>query len=82
MAEWQAKGYKNYRWIVADPELLGGQLALRGTRISVSLVLECLANGMTLGEINEAFDEQITQEILADVLSAASEVTNSFHVAA
>ncbi len=23
-ANWQGKAYKNYRWIVKDPELLGG----------------------------------------------------------
>ena len=26
--------YKNYRWIVADPDLLGGKLAIRGTRLA------------------------------------------------
>lgn len=25
--DWQAAVYKDYRWIVADPELLGGTLA-------------------------------------------------------
>jgi len=35
MPDWSPKGYKNYRWIVADPELLGGKLAVRGTRLAV-----------------------------------------------
>lgn len=30
--------YKNYQWIVADPELLGGKLAVRGTRLSLALI--------------------------------------------
>ena len=55
MSEWQPAKYRDYRWIVADPELLGGRLALRGTRLSVSLILECLANGMTFEDINEAY---------------------------
>ncbi|MGI8965205.1 MAG: DUF433 domain-containing protein, partial [Limisphaerales bacterium] len=34
-------------WIVADPEHLGGSPRVRGTRISVSLILESLAAGMS-----------------------------------
>jgi len=33
------KPFKDYRWIVADPRLLGGKLAVRGTRFSVSFIL-------------------------------------------
>ena len=46
MSGWQPAAYKDYQWIVADPDLLGRKLAIRGTRLSVSLILECLANGM------------------------------------
>ncbi len=53
MLNWQPSAYKDYQWIVADPQLLGGKLAIRGTRLSVSLILECLAGGMSLEEINE-----------------------------
>ena len=82
MADWQPAAYKDYRWIVADPDLLGGKLAIRGTRISVSLILECLANGMTLDDINEAYDHVLSQEALSEVLQVASKLTESFHVAA
>src|SRR5258707_15888120 len=37
------RAYKNYSWIVCDPALLGGKLAVRGTRLSVALILECLS---------------------------------------
>ena len=74
--------YKNYRWIVADPELLGGKLAIRGTRLSVALILECMANGMSLEDIDEAFDCAFPHEALPEVLRVASELTDSFHVAA
>lgn len=50
MSDWQPRRYKEYEWIVADPELVGGKLAIRGTRLSVALILECLANGMSLEE--------------------------------
>ena len=49
-------GDKEYQWIVADPLLLGGKLAIRGTRLAVSLILECLASGMSLDDIDQSFD--------------------------
>jgi uncharacterized protein (DUF433 family) len=82
MSEWQPAAYKDYRWIVADPRLLGGKLAIRGTRLSVSLILECLAGGMSLQDIDEAFDRAFPHEALPEVLKVASELTDSFHVAA
>jgi uncharacterized protein (DUF433 family) len=82
MSDWQPAPYKGYGWIVADPQLLGGKLAVRGTRLSVSLILECLASGMSLEDIDEAFDHSFPHEALPEVLKVASELTGSFHVAA
>jgi uncharacterized protein (DUF433 family) len=82
MPDWQPAAYKDYRWIVADPQLLGGKLAVRGTRLAVSLILECLAAGMSLEEINDSFDFAFPPEALPEVLKVASELTDSFHVAA
>ena len=82
MSEWQANPYKDYRWIVADPELLGGKLAVRGTRLAVSLILECLAAGMSLEDIDQSFDHAFPNEALPEVLKVASELADSFHVAA
>jgi uncharacterized protein (DUF433 family) len=82
MSNWQPTRYKDYQWIVADPQLLGGKLAIRGTRLSVSLILECLAAGMSLVEIDEAFDRAFPHEALPEVLKVAAELTNSVHVAA
>lgn len=74
--------YKDYKWIVADPRLLGGGLAIRGTRLSVSLILECLSNGMTLRDIDESFDHSFPHEALPEVLKVAAEAANAIHVAA
>jgi uncharacterized protein (DUF433 family) len=82
MSDWQPAAYKEYRLIVADPDLLGGKLAIRGSRVSVSLVLECLANGMTVDDINAAYDNVLPPDALSEVLKVASELTESFHVAA
>jgi uncharacterized protein (DUF433 family) len=82
MPDWQPQGYKDYCWIVADPELLGGKLAVRGTRLTVELILECLANGMSLSDIDEAFAHAFPHAALGEVMKVASEFTGSFHVAA
>jgi uncharacterized protein (DUF433 family) len=79
---WEPNAYKDYHWIVADPQLLGGKLAIRGTRLSVALILESLANGMSLDEIDAAFDHSVPHEAMPEVLKVASELTDSFHVAA
>jgi uncharacterized protein (DUF433 family) len=42
-------------FIVCDAEILGGKPCIRGTRISVELVLECLASGMSRSEFFEAY---------------------------
>jgi len=43
------------KWIVSDKEHLGGKSRVRGTRISVALLLECLASGMSVAEIIDAY---------------------------
>lgn len=37
--------------IATDPEVLHGQATITGTRIPVSVVLDCIAAGMTTAEI-------------------------------
>jgi uncharacterized protein (DUF433 family) len=82
MSDWEPRRYKNYQWIVADPELLGGKLAIRGTRLSVELILECLSNGMSLADIDESFHHAFPHAALPEVLKVAAEFAGSFHVAA
>ena len=43
------------KWIVADPEHLGGKPRIAGTRISIAFLLESLAAGMTIREIVRAY---------------------------
>jgi len=43
------------KWIVADPEHLGGTPRVQDTRISIALLLELLACGMTIPEIVEEY---------------------------
>jgi uncharacterized protein (DUF433 family) len=60
---------------------LGGKLAIRGTRLAVSLILECLAAGMSLEDIDQSFDHAFPHDALPEVLKVASELADSFHVA-
>ncbi len=53
-------------WIVSDPSVLGGKPCIRGTRISVELVLELLASGASVPEILAAYPH-----VPAEGLSAA-----------
>ncbi len=80
-SDWQPRRYQDYEWIVADPELLGGKLAIRGTRLSVELILECLANGMSTSDIDDAFPG-VPHAAFPEVLKVASEFAGAFRVAA
>lgn len=45
----------NENWIVSDKDHLGGKPRVRGTRISIAFLLECLANGMSVAEIIDEY---------------------------
>ncbi len=53
--------------ITFDPNMMGGKACIRGMRITVSLVLNLIANGMDADEIVEAYpyieNEDITQAL-------------------
>ena len=75
------KPFKQYRWIVADPELLGGKLAIRGTRFSVAFVLSCLAEEMSVEEIEETYGP-FPRESLPEIMKVASDLLDRLDVAA
>ena len=54
-------------WIVSNPEHLGGAPRVRDTRISVALLLEWLASGMTIPEIVSEYPS-LTEEAIRGVL--------------
>ena len=74
-------GMNQYRWIVRDPDLLGGKAAVRGTRFSVSFLLQCLAEGMTAAEIDSTYGT-FPHEALPEILMAAAEALDAATVAA
>ena len=81
MGQSQPRQYKDYRWIVSDPDLLGGKLVIRGTRFSASFILSCMAEGMSATEIEETYGP-FPHEAVAEILRLASEVLDARNVAA
>lgn len=43
--------------ITFDPQIMGGQACIRGMRITVSLVINLVANGMTNSEIIKEYPD-------------------------
>ena len=62
------------KWIVADPEHLGGAPRVRDTRISVSLLLELLASGMTIPEIVKEYPS-LSEEAIRGTLAELARST-------
>ena len=75
------KALKNYRFIIADPDLLGGKPVIKGTRLSAAFVLSCLAAGMTADEIAQTY-APFPPDAIPEVLKLASEVLDARQVAA
>jgi uncharacterized protein (DUF433 family) len=70
-----------FRYLVTNPERLGGKPTIKGTRFSVSFVLACLADGMSYDDIVREYSE-FPRDSLAETLRFAAEVTDRSAVAA
>ncbi len=57
--------------IISNPGILGGKPIIKGTRISVELVLGFLASGMDIEEILDEYPHLKKEDILAAVNYAA-----------
>lgn len=53
--------------ISIDPRVCFGKPCIRGTRIWVSLILDCLASGMTEAEVLEQYPHLVHEDILAAI---------------
>ena len=54
-------------WIVSDPDHLGGKPRVRDTRISVALLLEWIASGMTIAEVVKEYPS-LTEDAIRGTL--------------
>ena len=51
--------------ISADPQVMHGQAVIGGTRVPVSVILDCLAAGMTAGQITAEYPTVTTAGVRA-----------------
>lgn len=66
MADWEER-------IVLNPEILAGKPVIKGTRLSVELILDMLGEGVPIDEILENYPKITRKDVLACV-AYASEV--------
>ena len=67
--------------ITFDPNLMGGRACIRGMRITVSLVVNLVANGMTSEGIIEAYPYLEEEDIRQALRYAAWLTEESVHIA-
>jgi uncharacterized protein (DUF433 family) len=58
--------------ITFDPEIMGGRACIRGMRITVSLVVNLVANGMTVEEILREYPALEAEDVKQALQYAAS----------
>ena len=58
-----------------DPNILGGKACIRGMRISVSLIVNLVANGMTAPQIVAEYPD-LEEEDVAQALKYAAWITD------
>ena len=68
-----------FRWIEIDPEICSGKPVIKGTRIPVKIILELLANGWNIEEIEEEY--QLTEEQIKEAIKFASQLLERVKVA-
>lgn len=61
--------------ITFDPAVMGGRACIRGMRMTVSLVVNLVANGMSTGDITREYPE-LEPEDIRQALQYASALAN------
>ncbi len=72
MVEWRER-------IVVDPEIMTGKPVIKGTRLTVDLVIQLLAEGWSTGQIIDEYPG-ITVDDVGACLAYASELVRSERV--
>jgi uncharacterized protein (DUF433 family) len=66
--------------ITSDPNILGGKACIRGMRISVSLIVNLLANGMTVEQILDEYPDLEVEDIQQALRYAAWAADDILHL--
>jgi uncharacterized protein (DUF433 family) len=64
------------RRIIANPEILGGEPIMEGTRLSVEHILGLLAHGMSQAEVVNTYPELTVEDVHAVTHYAAEALQN------
>ena len=76
----------NFEHIVSTPDVFGGKPCIKGTRISVQVLLEWLANGATRADVLKAYphisDVAFSEALMYAALQMSKEVVLHFPVGA
>lgn len=67
---------QSFSYIVANPEILGGKPCIKGTRISVELILEWIASGSTVNDIIKKYPHLTAEAVHEAILYAAQFTKN------
>lgn len=65
--------------ITFDPKIMGGRACIRGLRMTVSMVVNLVANGMTTEEIIEEYPDLEPEDIRQALRYAASLAREEIH---
>lgn len=68
--------------IIVDPKIMGGQPVVRGTRITVALILRELGRGASPAEIVDQYPQLKVEDVRAAATYAASVVSGETLLAA
>ena len=65
--------------ITFDPHVMGGRACIRDLRITVSLIVNLVANGMTTGEILAEYPDLEAEDVCEALQYAASLASEEVH---
>jgi uncharacterized protein (DUF433 family) len=75
----KGEGFAMFERITSDPQVMGGRACIRGMRITVSLVVNLVANGMTAEEILKEYPDLEPEDIRQALQYAASLAREEIH---
>lgn len=67
--------------ITADPDIMLGKPIIKGTRITVEIILRKLSDGMTMEELLEAYPSLTKEDILAALSYSADVISEEEMIA-
>jgi uncharacterized protein (DUF433 family) len=70
---------QGFKRITFDPNVMGGRACIRGMRITVSLIVNLVANGMTVPDIIDAYPYLEPEDIRQALNYAAKLAEETIH---